>query len=79
MPYDPELDKELDKREITVDGQIWDISLKAYNGGEPKIAIAMRDGRFAVKRYPPKVFLAAAEAVKTMAVPSAAVPTAPEN
>lgn len=67
MPYDPALDKELAKAEVNVDGQIYDVSLRSYNGGDAKVSIALRDARFAVKRMTPKVFLAIAEVVKTMA------------
>jgi len=70
MPYDPALDKELAKAEVTVDGQIYDVSLRSYNGGDAKVSIAQRDARFAVKRMTPKVFLAIAEVVKTL-VPAA--------
>lgn len=75
MPYDPSLDKELDKRELTVDGQVYEISLRSYNGGEAKVSISQPSSRFPVKRLTPKVFLAVADAVRTMGFPDAAGPT----
>ncbi len=66
MPYDPELDKELEKREVEVDGQIYEVSLRSYNGAEPKISISQKNGRFPVRRLAPKVFLAIADAVRGM-------------
>ena len=71
MPYDPELDKEVAKREITIDGQIYDVSLKSYNGGDAKVSIALRDSRFPVKRLTPKVYLTIAELVREMVPPAA--------
>lgn len=66
MPYDPELDKEIAKKELTVDGQVYEISLKSYNGGDAKVSIALQNSRFPVKRLTPKVFLAIAELVREM-------------
>lgn len=66
MPYDASLDKELGKREIEIDGQIYEISLRSYNGGEAKVAISVKNSRFPAKRLTPKVFLAAAEAIRGM-------------
>lgn len=66
MPYDASLDKELAKREIEVDGQAYEISLRSYNGSEAKVAISLKNSRFPAKRLTPKVFLAAAEAVRGM-------------
>ncbi len=70
MPYDPELDKEIAKKELTVDGQVYEISLKSYNGGDAKVSIALQNSRFPVKRLTPKVFLAIAELVREMAPPA---------
>lgn len=70
MPYDPELDKELAKKELTVDGQVYEISLKSYNGGDAKVSIALQNSRFPVKRLTPKVFLAIAELVREMQPPT---------
>ncbi len=67
MPYDPALDKELARREVEVDGQVYEVSLRSYSGAEPKVAITVKGGRFPVKRLTPKAFLAVAEAVKAMA------------
>ncbi len=66
MPYDAELDKEIEKREIEVDGQIYEVALKSYNGGELKVSISLKNSRFPVKRLPPKAFLAIADAVRNM-------------
>ena len=70
MPYDPELDKELAKKELAVDGQVYEISLKSYNGGDAKVSIALQNSRFPVKRLTPKVFLAIAELVREMQPPT---------
>ncbi|MEK7765714.1 MAG: hypothetical protein AAB368_05705 [bacterium] len=74
MPYDAALDKEIEKREVTVDGQVYEVSLRAYNNGEPKISISLQNGRFPVKRLTPKVFLAIADAVRTMGFAEASGP-----
>lgn len=63
MPYDAEKDKEIDKRELEVDGTKYVVSLKSYDGAEPKVAISLASGRFAVKRLPPKHLVAIANAV----------------
>jgi len=67
VAYDAELDKELQKREVDVDGQIYEVSLRSYNGGEPKISISLQNSRFPIKRLTTKVFLAIADAVREMA------------
>lgn len=69
MPYDPALDVELARAEVPVDGQVYEVTLKAYNGGEAKVSISLQNGRFPVKRLTPKAFLAIAEAVRTMPAP----------
>jgi hypothetical protein len=66
VPYDPALDKELAKREVTVDGRVYEVSIRSYNGGEAKVSISLKDSRFPVKRLTPKVFLAVADAIKEM-------------
>ncbi len=66
MAYDPELDKEIEKREITLDGQVFELSLRSYNGGEAKLVIQQKNGRFPVRRLTPRQFLAIAEAVRGM-------------
>lgn len=66
MPYDASLDKELAKREVEVDGQFYEVSLRSYNGGEPKVSISLKNSRFPAKRLTPKTFLAVAEAVRGM-------------
>ncbi len=66
MPYDPELDKEIERREVEVDGQVYEVVLKSYNGGELKVAISQKNSRFPVKRLPPKAFIAIADAVRDM-------------
>ncbi len=67
MPYDPAQDKELARREIEVDGQVYEVTLRSYAGAEAKVAITVKGGRFPVKRLTPKAFLAVAEAVRGMA------------
>ena len=66
MAYDAALDKEIAKREMTVDGQVYEVTLKSYNGGEPKVSIDLKGGRFPLRRLTPTVLLAAAEAVREM-------------
>ncbi len=66
MPYDATLDKELDKREVEVDGQIYEVSLRSYNGAEAKVAVSLKNSRFPIKRLSPKAFLAIADAVRGM-------------
>jgi hypothetical protein len=70
MPYDPELDKEIAKKELAIDGVVYEISLKSYNGGDAKVSIALQNSRFPVKRLTPKVFLAIAELVREMQPPT---------
>jgi hypothetical protein len=66
MAYDPELDKEIDRRDVEVDGLVYEVSLRSYNGGEPKVSISQKGSRFPIKRLPPKAFLAIADAVRGM-------------
>lgn len=66
MPYDPELDKEIQRREVDVDGQTYEVSLRSYNGGEAKVSISLKNSRFPVKRLPPKALVAIADAVREM-------------
>jgi hypothetical protein len=42
MAYDPELDKEIDRRDVEVDGLVYEVSLRSYNGGEPKVSISRK-------------------------------------
>ena len=67
MAYDPSLDNELEKRELDIDGQVFEVSLRSYNGGEPKLLIQQKNGRFPVRRLTPRQFLAIAEIVRGMA------------
>jgi len=63
MPYDAEKDKEIDKREIEIDGTKYVISLKSYDGAEAKVAISLASGRFPVKRLTPKHLVAIANSI----------------
>ena len=67
MPYDAEKDKEIDKRELEVDGTKYLISLKSYDGAEPKVAISLASGRFPVKRLTPKHLVAIARLIEDWA------------
>jgi len=67
MPYDAEKDKELDKRELDVDGTKYIISLKSYDGAEAKVAISLANGRFPVKRLSPKHLVAIARLIEDWA------------
>jgi len=67
MPYDASLDKEIAVKEVDVDGLVFIVSLKSYNGGEAKISVSQKNSRFPVKRLTPKQFLAVAEAVRELA------------
>jgi len=67
MPYDAEKDKELDKRELEIDGTKYVISLKSYDGAEAKVAISLASGRFPVKRLTPKHLVAIAHLIEDWA------------
>jgi hypothetical protein len=70
MAYDPELDKEIARKEVEVGGITYVVSLKSYNGAEPKVVIEQKGSRFPVRRLAPAVFLKIAEAVGEMAPPA---------
>jgi len=67
MPYDAEKDKEIDKREIEIDGTKYVISLKSYDGAEAKVAISLASGRFPVKRLTPRHLVAIANLISDWA------------
>ena len=67
MPYDAEKDREIDKRELDVDGTKYIIALKSYDGAEAKVAISLASGRFPVKRLSPKHLVAIARHVEDWA------------
>ena len=73
MAYDSQLDKEVGTREVAVGSAVYVVSLRSYNGGEPKVVISMKDSRFPVRRLTPDVFLKIADAVREL---SAAAPSA---
>jgi hypothetical protein len=67
MPYEEDKDKEINRREVEVDGVRYVVSLRSYDGKDPKIAIYGQGGRFQIKRLTPKQMVAIAEAIRDWA------------
>jgi len=64
MAYEEAKDQEIERKEVEIGGQKFVVSLKSYDGGEPKVAINVAGGRFPVKRMTPLQLVQIAEAIR---------------
>ncbi len=64
MPYEPAKDVEMGSREVEVGGAKFTVSLRSYDGGEPKVSISIAGGRFPVKRLTPAQFVMISRAIE---------------
>ncbi len=64
MPYEAAKDVEMGSREVEVGGVKFTVSLRSYDGGEPKVAISLAGGRFPVKRLTPAQIVTIARAIE---------------